>query len=376
MPRSIVVLALASLLAIAACKSKGKGMEAPETLVPISESEADAFAKKLETALGQCDQGALATMIDVDSMVRTAIIKSAVPANQQQALEFDEAGLAEIRQRFCKKPDGQKSPTYLRWQERDHQQVLLFRFDLLGGLNYLEFRVGRNSQSKIKVDEAQIYSQQRRMTEILRDAFDDLMKTPGSAALAKIQASDLEPAALLQKIESMEPALRDSKIAQIAAVEAAASLDGAQYQKAIDNYRALFPTDRSLDMNIITGYGEQKNFSAALQTVDQLDRSLGGDPYLDRARIMLLLDEGKDLARATTLAETTVQASPADKEAHYLLLEVHVEARNFPGAVAIMRLMGERFELVFDEEGIDKSDAGYRALLESPEWQAYSLRVE
>ncbi|MCP4448169.1 MAG: hypothetical protein GY811_22950 [Myxococcales bacterium] len=60
-----------------------------------------------------------------------------------------------------------------------------------------------------------------------------------------------------------------------------------------------------------------------------------------------------------------------DQEARYRLLEVHALSRNFPGALAVMRLLGERLNVRFTEEGIDTSHPAYVELLASDAWAAY-----
>ena len=109
--------------------------------------------------------------------------------------------------------------------------------------------------------------------------------------------------------------------------------------------------------------------------MDRLDKSIGGDSYLNEVRVGLLLEEGKDFDTATKLAEQFLQERPDSEDAHYLLLGVHIANKNFAGAVAVMRLMGERFELVFEEEGLDPSFSNYVALKDSPEWEAYKAKL-
>jgi tetratricopeptide (TPR) repeat protein len=184
-----------------------------------------------------------------------------------------------------------------------------------------------------------------------------------------------DPGKALAALAALPKKAQESKPLQLLKIQAASAVDDASYEAAIAGYEKLFPGDPSLNLVSIDGFIVRKNFSEALKVVDRLDESLGGDPYLDELRVSLLLQNGKDLDRATEIAEKSLAAQPESEDAHYLLLGAHVANRNFAGAVAIMRLMGERFDLVFEEEGLDPGDANYMALKASPEWAAYSAKL-
>lgn len=374
--RAVLFLFISLSLAIGACK--GKGVAAPEELAALSLEEANAFAVTLSAALNTCDKAELDRFIDVHSMMLSAARQSNARGRQQRELL---AGMREnsgdIRSQFCASGQASDGMHFLRVRERGGKQALLFRSVTDDSLNYIEFYAGKSKDGSTKVDDIYIYMNGQSFVETLTQMIDVLLGDDSIVAAFEKISSQLssDPAAALRAIEALPKSARDSKPLQLLKIQAASTIDDATYGAAIAEYEGLFPNDPSLNLVSIDGYIVRKNYEKALEVIDNLETSLGGDEYLDELRIGLLLEEGKDLGRATTLAEKAVTAQPESEDAHYLLLGVHVANRNFAGAVAIMRLMGERFELVFETDGLDPSDPDYTALKASPEWEAYQAKL-
>ncbi len=368
------------VIAFGACerKGKGKGIAAPEELAPLSEEEAGLFATRLTQSLNSCDKAELHKLIDIQSMMRRAArLSSAKGQQERQVLEGMRRSSSDLRSQFCGSPSGGSALHFLRVHKRGGKQALLYRTIMEESFNYLEFYAGKSADGQIKIDDVYIYMSGQTLAENLAQMI-DIMLNDDSVVDAMENISDKiasNPAGALSALQALPEKAQKAKPMQLLKIQAAAALDDETYAAAIKSYEALFPGDPSLNLVSIDGLILRKSYQKALRAVDNLDNSLGGDPYLDQVRVGLLLDEGKDLDRATELAEKALQADPESEDAHYLLLGVHMANRNFGGAVAIMRLMGERFELVFEEEGLDPSDPNYIALKASPEWEAYKLKT-
>ncbi len=374
--RAVVFLILGLAIASIGCKSKG--VTAPEELAALSDEEAAAFASTLSSALNTCDKAALHKLIDLNSMMQRAVRQSKARDQQQRELLIRmHENTGDFRTQFCRSGTYSDGMHFLRVRIRAGKQALLFRSVTEESFNYIEFYAGKSKDGSTKVDDIYIYLNGQTMDETLAQRIDVLLGDDTVvAAFVKVSAElKSDPAAAFRSIEAMPSEAHDSKPVQLLKIQASASIDDATYVATIAEYERLFPGDPSLNLVSIDGYIVRKNFAEALRVVERLDESLGGDEYLDELRIQLLLDEGKDLGRATELAEKAVTAQPESEDAHYILLGVHVANRNFAGAVAIMRLMGERFELVFESEGLDPGDPDYSALKASPEWEAYQATL-
>lgn len=378
--RRFVILALLStLMAVTACKRKGGGVSAPEELVPLTPEAALAFSGPLTAALQTCDKEALGTLIDVESMMRKAARQSKASGGEQRGLlaGMRESG-TDIRTQFCGSADVQGGLHFLRVLPRDGKQTLLYRSTTDDSLNYIEFYAGTGADGAVKVDDIYIYTNGQTLVQTLAQMIDVLMgDTSVVSAFENISEQiSTDPAKAMASLEAMPQKAQKTKPLQLLKIQAASGIDDATYESAISEYEKLFPGDPSLNLVSIDGFIVRKNYTAALETIDRLDKSVGGDDYLDELRVSLLLEEGKDLGRATAIAEKSLQTNPESEDAHYLLLGVHVANQNFGGAVAVMQMMGERFELVFEEEVLDPSDPNYVALKASPEWEAYKSKLD
>lgn len=374
--RALLFFLLSCALSLSACKRKG--VSAPKELAALSDKEAEAFALTLTAALNTCDESSLYEIMDVNSMMRRAVRQSDARASQErELLEGMRRNGGDIHSQFCGTPEASGGLHFLRVHHRAGKQTLLFRNVTGESLNYIEFYAGKATNGSIKIDNVYLYMNGQTLVETLSQMLDVLLGDDSIiSAFENISTKISEdPAAALRSFAEMPEKARNSKPLQLLKIQAASGIDDATYAAAIREYEILFPNDPSLNLVSIDGYIVRKNYSEALKVIDKLDKSLGGDSYLDELRVSLLLEEGKDLARATELAEESLQAQPESEDAHYLLLGVHVANHNFAGAVAVMRMMGERFELVFEEEGLDPSDPNYAALKESPEWEAYKAKT-
>lgn len=374
MPKRALLLSLLSLaLALGACKSKG--IHAPEKLAPLSEAEATEFAARLTLALNMCDQKALEVMIDVDSMMRTAVRNRGALGNvQKKLLATLRANAEELRAPLCAGSRSSDKFQFLRVRSRSGKQSLLYRAISEETLNYLEFHAGKSADGNIIVNNVFVYLNGQTLVETLEQMIDD-----DRAIIAAFNAlgnkMTTDPKGALAELAALPKSVQESKPLQILRIQAASSQDDTTYEAAVSDYERLFPGDPGLHLVSINSYVLRKSYQAALQTIDELDAHLEGDPQLDGMRVSILLEEGKDLTRATALAEKLVQASPESEDAHYLLLGAHVDSHNFAGAVAIMQLMGERFDLVFESKGLAPGDPNYMALKDSPEWEAYLAKL-
>ncbi len=92
-------------------------------------------------------------------------------------------------------------------------------------------------------------------------------------------------------------------------LQAARGLKGEPYDEAIRAYRKAYPDERNLDLVMIDAYSAHKLFDRVLASIDGLDRTLGGDPYLDTMRSQAYFQKG-DLAAAKRCAGKRSRPSP------------------------------------------------------------------
>jgi hypothetical protein len=379
MSKRILCFALLSLaLGLSACKRSG-GVKAPEELAALTEAEAQTLAERLSHALRTCNQQVLLELIDVDAMLRAAVHGSAAGGEMQQGiLAGMKESAADLPSQFCATSETANDMNFLRVHKRDGKQTLLYRALVHELLNYVEFYSGKSPDGRAKINNIYVYMNGQTivdtLSQMLAVAMDD-----NSIVTALVDIGDkvtTDPATALKELSALPKKTQRSKPIQLLKIQAASGVDDATYDSTIAEFEALYPADPSLDLVSIDGFIVRKNYEAALKVVDRLDASIGGDPHLDTIRVSLLIEEGRDLERAIELAEKGLKDNPESEDAHYLMLGAYVANQDFGGTVAVMTLMGERFGVVFEEAGLNPSDPNYTALKASPEWQAYTAKIQ
>ena len=83
------------------------------------------------------------------------------------------------------------------------------------------------------------------------------------------------------------------------AIFASSKISEEKYIAAIDRFRAAHPDEACIDLIAIDSYVVKKDYQSALQAVEQLDKAVGGDPYLRmmRANIYFAANQLQDAER-------------------------------------------------------------------------------
>ena len=111
----------------------------------------------------------------------------------------------------------------------------------------------------------------------------------------RIKAGEYQEA--LDVYRSLPEHLQKEKLVLITRIQAARRLKGKPYDEAVIAYRKTFPNEPNLDLIMIYAYHEHKLFDKVLASIDGLDRTVGGDPFLDVLRADAYFEKG-DLAAA------------------------------------------------------------------------------
>jgi hypothetical protein len=348
------------LLVLASCKSPSRAPE-PQTVVAASRAEALALVNSLTPALASCDEASLGALFHWDWLFRTAARASGVDAKEERALYKVLGERTGLAAEFVCEPATQMAFVGLR--ETGAGLSLIYRLKTETGPSYIEYRVGKLAGETRCLDRID-YRTGWHLSELLAS---------GPRLKADVEALARLRSALLSSPQDVAKEAKKYSYSlpiQTLAVVASAYLGEKPYREALANHKSQFPEDLSVYLQVYETLGVQGAHALADEALLALQTGLGDEDGLLTARVSLLLD-AKDFARATELAEQALAAHPEQQEAHYRLLEVHVENRNFAGAVAVMRLLGERFNVRFSEDGMDTTHPAYVELLASDEWSAY-----
>jgi tetratricopeptide (TPR) repeat protein len=111
---------------------------------------------------------------------------------------------------------------------------------------------------------------------------------------------------LPQKIKSM-------KAVQITHILITSGLDDDEkYEAAINEYTTLYPNEPNMHLLLLDGYFIKKEYDKALHSVNEMDKMIDKDPFLDYYRY-LIYKTMEDTVHAKTSIETLMKNMPGLK---------------------------------------------------------------
>jgi hypothetical protein len=309
---------------------------------PIAEKDCQQYADEVVKAVASGNKAAFNSLIDWEAIFATATANLDAPPKvvsgwiqeMRQALSNNVNFVDSLIQNS--KAGGQFD--FLRIRISHGRQVVMFR--LIGpgsrGVNYIEFIVKQGPDHKIRAVDLYPYvagefvsesihrallpaaaSQSRSFLEKLvskeQDLVLDLPKIPPiSQAIVQGRKKDA-----LRMLDELRPGTKKEKMVLLLRTQAAQEADQNVYLATLEEFRSLFPNDPCLDLQLIDYYTLTNKPDEVLKCVDRLDKSVGGDPYLNFMRASLAMERG-DRADAKRLCELLVEQEPTFQPAYLL----------------------------------------------------------
>ena len=125
-----------------------------------------------------------------------------------------------------------------------------------------------------------------------------------------------------------------------------------------------FPGDPAADLAAVAGFIQYKKLDKALETIDRLEKAVGGDVYLNSLRASARLASG-DAAKARALAATVTEQEPTLDQGWTTLLRVNLALKDFREVARCLSLVEKHLEITFGDLSTDKT---YEEFIKSPEY--------
>jgi uncharacterized protein HemY len=159
--------------------------------------------------------------------------------------------------------------------------------------------------------------------------------------------------------------VRQDKTLRLLRLRAAAGAGGDEWRSAVDDLRTAFPADPSVDVAVFEALYQLGRYDEALETLDTIDRLVGGDPYLDvqRAGIHLKRDENDAARRLGLQAES---AEPLLVDAYWVQVVADIRQKRFESAVEVLDRM--RAQNLQPPKSLE-TDRSHSDFVRSPQYQ-------
>ncbi len=167
--------------------------------------------------------------------------------------------------------------------------------------------------------------------------------------------------------EKLPDDIKKDQMIQFARLQAAKGLQGDTYDQAVREYRKAFPDAANMDMIMIDAYRAHKLYPKVLASIDGLEKTIGGDPFMDYLRAETYMDK-KDAGDAKRYAQKAVDGDPNILPAYTLLLDISLKLKRYADTSAALTKLKERFPEKMPDV---KSDPAYAAYVKSPQYKAW-----
>jgi tetratricopeptide (TPR) repeat protein len=373
---ALVVILLAALLTGAACNRNDVG---PPEVSPIDAKEAEAFVHDLTDALEPCDAERLQAVIDTDALGRLVLEGVEVPAPSRRSFLKGFTDAPKLGKQLCGSGENLNRFHLLRMRG-DGAAVgtrPLYRVVGANGFNYLELELARSKRDgKVRVIDAYSFTSGERISDTQRGIARALFytSTARAGAVAEFQevqalAAAGENAKAHERLGKLPPRLRENRAMLLLDVKLSVPLDEATYLAAIAAYEKAFPGDASVDLVSIDRHYMRKDWNRLIASIDRLDRSVGGDPYLTSLRAAAYYGAGK-FDEALQQSTRYITAEPEEMDGWWTLLSIRLARDELDEALAVLERLHETFAITVNP-AVMAQEPAYARLLASPQWERW-----
>jgi|GEM_PF-2691640 len=224
------------------------------------------------------------------------------------------------------------------------------------GLNYHEVKIVPNQLGNLNIidmysyADGDIFSQSIRRLYILNlvaeiDSFTHPLAEhlPAINEIAKLADSgDYEMA--FKKSAKLPPVVQDEKVVQLIQLQLANSLSIEKLDSLKDLFIEKYPDDKLIYLKAMEMAFERQDFDAIVKNIDELDKQIGGDPYLKLIKASVYHNNIQDDV-ALKLAKQCINEEPDNDEAYWLVLDILIIKKEYEKAIEYFVKMKHEFDV-------------------------------
>ena len=306
---------------------------------PVSDAEARQFADRLLAAARSNDAATLNNLFDIDAIAAASVagldVSEADKRGYMKGFRESQKDSQGILSKMFSLTANGGSVNLLRVVDVEGRKRARFRLIASGGDNigYVDLVLGRSAAGQTLAQDTYIFSvgeltsrllrrvavqgfamQDRGLLTRLRGADSDFAKYANSIGAISQNMAAGRASLALQAYNGLPDTIKADKTMKLMHIQIAQKLNDAEYQRAFNDFRGAFPNDPAIDLLSINYYLNNKQYPKALASIDRVDKSVGGDPYLDvqRAEMYIFM---RDFNKARPALARGLKAVPNDKAA-------------------------------------------------------------
>jgi len=365
----------------------------------LSEQDCREYAQKVVNAVEAGDRNALDALIDFESIFEAATAGFEVPDAERpemiRGLHSSMGSQGGLAGQLIQNSQAGGNFDFLRVRQNRQRPVILFRIiqpASSGGVGYYEFVPRRSADDKIRSVDIYAFTSGEYVSETMRRTLLPLVADRSRTFLDKLltgerdyvrdfpkfqQIVDIakegkwrEALALLKELR---PETKRQKVVLLIRLRAAQEAgEEKEYATALEEFRMLFPKDPCLELLSIEYYTQRKEYARALECIDGLDKSVGGDPYLNVVRAGIIAERG-DRGKARQLANRAIAEEPTLVTAYLTLVAISLEDKTYDETLTLLKQLDQKFKMEFNDLTTVPEYAGF---VKSPQYKHWIQYLE
>jgi hypothetical protein len=336
-----------------------------QVALPLTDTECRTFAQKFEKAVGTADAEKLDGLMDWDALLGIATSGINVPDSWKmgfcQGLKGTGKGKDSLSRRLILANEDGFTYKLLHLHTKNDQHFALFRVLMPSGqFNYHDLLLGRDLLGSVRANDLFSYVGAEFLSQTIRRTYLQAVALRSKDVLVPLKGLDQDyvmyrdkirevrsniidhPAKALSAYYELPAGLKKDKSLLLGRLRAAQRLGEAEHAKAINDLRAYYPDDPCNEMISIEHFILKKDYARAYESVNQLEKALGGDPNLHvvRAGIKIAIN---NFDAARQLAKQAIGQEPSLQNAYWALVTISLKEKRFDETLQALLQIRDRF---------------------------------
>lgn len=361
---------------------------AQEADAPTDEELFLDFGKKVAASINRLEPGILDSAFDMKVMGERITRDVDVDKDFRKGFLGALDGAMAMGMHICQAIELDGSYSFLGLREREGKPHLLFRMLSDGALNYHELEVVRDKRDRVRVNDAFIYLSGEYYSATSRRVYVRAAAEQNRGILSSLMGEDSEFfesvdiidrfhdlagqgkfKEALAEYDKLPESVAKSRFMQQSRIVVAQEVSEEIYLATLEEYLTLFPKDAGLSLLMIDAHMYREEFAESLKAVDKLDRSVGGDPYLDCLRANILLASG-EVDDAFAKARRACSSQPGLEDTWWTLVGMGLMAERWAAVAEGLEGLEANFEMELNDLATVEEFAGFAASEEGKAWIA------
>jgi tetratricopeptide (TPR) repeat protein len=275
--------------------------------------------------------------------------------------------------------------TFLRLRTVNGKKLALFRLLMDGPFNYHEYVLEANPKGGVRMVDLYVYLSGEFISQTFRRIYVAAMAgEPG--VVGKLVGNQNEYALGLKKLQTMNPLIAQGKADQalkvyyslpdsvkaeksalILRLSAGSQVSPKESMDALEALRKAYPGDPSIPALSLDPLFLAKKYDEVISAVDELDKAVGGDPFLESFRASVYLEKGEP-DKARTAAKRAIEQDKTLDVAYWTMITISLRTKNFKETVEWLNSIEKNIGVAFQDLTTIESYAEFVKSTEYTEW--------